>query len=129
MSAKKRALIVTDGTETIHLIAQSMAKTMPDYDVKLCSAGEFEGTDLLPAGLFFLGCEKQNPASFAYLKEMLCHINLASRKCGIFSVNKDALEYLESIVKDCEADLKPPFLPADVKDTSALTNWLKEIQV
>ena len=129
MSAKEKALIVTDGTETIQLIAQSMSKTMIDYDVKVCTAGEFEGTSLLPAGLFFLGCEKQNPASFAYLQEMLCHINLASRKCGIFSVNKDALEYLESIVKDCEADLKSPLLVSDVKDTSALTNWLKEIQV
>ena len=126
MSAKKKVLIVTDGTETIHLIAQSISKTMADYDVKLCSAGEFEGTDLLPAGMFFLGCEKPNPASFAYLEEMLKHINLASRKCGIFSVNKEALKYLESTVKDCEADLKSPLL-VDVKDTSALTNWLKEM--
>jgi len=129
VSAKERVLIVTDGTETIQLIAQSISKTMTDYELKVCTAGEFAGTDLLPAGLFFLGCEKQKPPSFAYLEEMLAHINLASRKCGIFSVNKDALEYLESIVKDCEAGLEPPFLAAGVEDSSALTNWLKEILV
>jgi len=127
VSAKKKVLIVTDGTETIQFIAQSLAKTLADYDVKIRTGGEFEGTDLLPAGLFFLGCEKEKPDSFAYLEEMLSHINLASRKCGIFSVDKDALKYLESIVKDCETDLAKPFMAADSKDTLAIANWLKEV--
>jgi len=127
VSAKNKVLIVTDGTEAIHLIAKSIAETMADCDVKTCTADEFEGTSLLSAGMFFLGCENPKPASFAYLEEMLSHINLALRKCGIFSVNKDALEYLESIVKDCEAALLTPLLVSDAKDVSNQLNWLKGI--
>jgi len=125
VSSKKNVLIITDGVKSIDLIAQSIKKSLTDCKVKVCPADKFEGTDLLPAGTFFLGCEKPHPDSFLYLKEMLSHINLASRKCGVFSTNEKALKYLSGLVKDCEADLGEPLLSADEK--LAVKKWLKKI--
>jgi len=131
VSAKKTVLIVTDGTESIDLIAQSLKNGMTDCKVKVCPADKFEGTDLLPAGIFFLGCEKPRPASFSYLEEMLSHINLAGRKCGIFSSSEKALKYLSGIVKDSEASLGEPLLATDITQKKVQTNtvkkWLKGI--
>ena len=125
MSSKKNVLIITDGAKSIDLIAQSIKKSLADCKVKLCPAEKFAGTDLLPAQAFILGCEKPHPDSFAYLKEMLSHINLASRKCGIFSTNEKALKYLGGLVKDCEADLGDPLLSSDEKP--AVKKWLKGV--
>ena len=131
MSAKKKVLIVTDGTESIDLIAQSLQNGMTDCKVKVCPADKFEGTDLLPAGIFFLGCEKPRPDSFSYLEEMLAHINLAGRHCGIFSTNEKALKYLRGIVKDCDAGLGEPLLVTDATQKKELSKtvkkWLKGI--
>ena len=91
-------------------MARSIEDALTGFNVKICDAENFDGTDLLPAGIFFLGCEEAAPSSFAYLEEMLSHINLASRKCGIFSVNERPLEYLQRILKDSEADLGEPLL-------------------
>jgi hypothetical protein len=126
VSEKKKVLIVTDGTESIHLIAQSIKDSLEGCKVKICSAENFTGTDLLPAGTFFLGCEKPAPASFAYLEDLLSHINLASRKCGVFSIKEKTLKYLSGLVKDCEADLADPLFADGVK-TPALKKWLKGI--
>jgi len=123
VSAKKKILIITDGTESIQLIANSISDAMEGCKVAVCSAEKFEGTDLLPVDTFILGCEKPNPPSFAYLQEMLSHINLASRICGVFSTNEKALRYLRGIVKDCEAELKEPLLITDSKPS--LKKWLK----
>ncbi|WP_461248360.1 hypothetical protein, partial [Treponema sp. R6D11] len=98
-----------------------------DYAVKICPAGEFEGTDLLPAQIFFLGCDSPKPASFSYLEEMLSHINLVSRKCGIFSSDKNSLKYLDGILKDCEADIGEPLLLNGGTDTTKIEKWLKGI--
>ena len=97
------------------------------FKVKICEAEKFSGTDLLPVNLFIIGCEKPNPASFGYLKEFLLHINLASRKCGVFSTKEKTLKYLCGIVKDCEADLGEPLSVKDEIKNSALKKWLKEI--
>jgi len=132
VSAKRKALIITDGTEEIKTAAKNISGALSDialsdFNVKICEAQKFEGTDLLPVNLFIIGCEKSDPASFAYLKEFLLHINLASRKCGVFSTNKSALKYLSGLVKDCEADLGEPLSVKDEIKKSTAKKWLKGI--
>jgi hypothetical protein len=122
----KKALIITDGSESIQLIARFISDALAGYKVKICPADKFTGTALLPADVFFIGCEKPNPASFAYLEEMLSHINLVSRKCGIFSIKEKTLNYLRSIIKDSEAGLGE-LLPAANSEVnkSAVKKWLE----
>jgi hypothetical protein len=120
-------LIVTDSDVSLEPTAQSIKNCLKDLTVKICSADEFAGTDLLPAQIFFLGCASPKPDSFSYLEEMLSHVNLVSRKCGIFSVNKESLEYLAGILKDCEADLGEPLLISGGTDKSAIEKWLKGV--
>jgi len=128
VSAKKKVIIITDGTQLIQSTAQSIKEVLTNCSVEICPADKFEGTALLPVDIFILGCEKPNPPSFAYLEKMLSHINLVSRKCGIFSVNEKSIKYLKGIVKDCEADLLEPFLVKDEKiHVSDIKKWLKEI--
>jgi hypothetical protein len=138
VGAKKSVLIITDGTELIEVIAKSIKKTLTGLtcddstdtnnklNIKICSAENFNGTDLLPSEIFFIGCNEPNPPSFSYLEDMLNHINLASRKCGIFSGNKKAIKYLDSIVKDCEAVCSEFLTTPDTPDTNT-TEWLKTI--
>jgi len=115
VSVKKKVLIVTDGSESVKLIAQSLEKGLTGFSVNVCTAEKFNGTDLLAADAFFLGCEKSSPASFSYLQKMLSHINLAGRKCGVFSNNEKAVKYLKSILKDSEVLISEPILAADGK--------------
>jgi hypothetical protein len=124
----KTALIITDGTQTISLIAKTLSDALDAFNVKICEAKEFEGTDLLPADIFFIGCEKPDPDSFSYLEEMLSHINLASRKCGIFSVKEKTLKYLGKITGDCEADvLEPMLISKDEIKTAIFKKWIKAV--
>jgi len=120
------ALIITDGSEPVQIIAKSISCMMPGRKVKVCSADNFSGTDLLPAECFLIGCENPKPESFSYLEEMLSHINLASRKCGLFSSKEKTLKYLLKIVKDCEANVCEPLLikNENIKD-SDIKKWLK----
>jgi len=127
VSVKKKALIITDGTEEIKAAAKMISAVMDGFKVNICEAEKFSGTDLLPVNLFIIGCEKPAPASFAYLKELLLHINLASRKCGVFSTKEKTLKYLCGIVKDCEADLGEPLSVKDEIKKPALKKWLKGI--
>jgi len=126
VSAKQKALIITDGTESIKSIAKEISAILTGFSVKICPAEKFDGTDLLPAQIFFLGCEKSEPSSFVFLEEMLSHINLASRKCGLFSVKEKTLKYLRGILKDSEADLGEPLVAenGEIKKP-ALKKWLK----
>jgi hypothetical protein len=128
VETKKTVLIVTDGADSTRALAEQISNALADHKVKVRPAESFEGTDLLPAQVFFLGCEKANPPSFSYLAEMLKHINLASRPCGIFSVKTGALTYLASLVKDSEAALGEPLLAenGEVK-AAALKKWLKAV--
>lgn len=123
----KYILIITDGSESIQSIAHIIKDSMPDYKIKICPADDFKGTDILPAQIFFIGCEKANPSSFAYLEKMLLHINFASRKCGIFSVNEKAANYLRKIFKDCEASISEPFITDGSVKKSGLNKWIKGI--
>jgi len=98
-----KALIITDGTDSIKSIAKLIKESLKGIKTTVCSADKFEGTDLLAADVFFIGCQNPSPSSFSYLEEILAHINLAARKCGIFSDNSKVIKYLKGIVKDCEA--------------------------
>jgi hypothetical protein len=132
VETKETVLIVTDGADSTQALASQIAAQISDTlagsRVKIQTAESFAGTDLLPVRAFFLGCEKTNPPSFVYLAEMLKHINLVSRPCGVFSVKAGALKYLAALVKDSEADLGEPLLAegGEVK-AAALKKWLKGI--
>jgi len=122
---------VTDGTESIQQIARAIANelagTLAGIDVKTCTAEEYKGTDILPADVFFIGCEKPNPVSFNYLARMLSHINLAARKCGVFSTDKKALKYLAALVRDSEAVMGKPLFITDAKNhADNVKAWIKE---
>ena len=110
MSGESFVLIVTDGDDSIDKIAQGIKNAASGFDVKLCHASEFEGTDLLRCSAFFLGCGAPKAPSFSYIQDMLSHINLASRKCGTFAYDKKASQYLADIIKDSEAFLKAPLV-------------------
>jgi len=127
VNTEKKVLIITDSGESLELTAQSIKNCIQDSAVKICTAKDFNGTDLLPAQIFFLGCTSPNPESFSYLEEMLSHINLVSRKCGIFSSDKKSLEYLGNILKDCEAEIGEPLLINGGTDINKIENWIKGI--
>jgi hypothetical protein len=124
VKAKKKALIVTDGTESVHQMAERIAAALTDFTVTLRTASDFAGTDILPADICFFGCASPRPASFAYLEELLQHINLAGRPCGIFSPrSKEAARYLAGMVHDSELALNPePLL-----EIPALTQWVARV--
>jgi len=128
-----KVLIITDGTEAIQSLSlniQEALNTIKEKKIKttICSARDFQGKEILPSELFFIGCEAPSPSSFAWLEEMLSHINLASRKCGIFSVKTKAISYLRSILKDSEAEIAEPLVAEDgkVKKTD-INKWVKQI--
>jgi hypothetical protein len=126
VGAQKRVLIVTDGTEPIAKAAKSIAGDITGCSVNILSSESFQGTDLLSADIFFIGCEAPKPASFSYISQLLAHINLAGRRCGVFSTNKDALQYLCGIVENCEAKLGNPVLIGE-DSADAVKNSVKEI--
>jgi len=126
--SKKKALIITDGTKTIRSTALYIKESLTDYKVRICPAKRFVGTDLLAADIFFIGSKKAKPKSFTGLSEMLSHINLASRKCGIFSVNEKAVNYLRGILEACEADFKEPLLVSEEEiKKSTVNKWVNRL--
>jgi acid phosphatase class B len=114
---EKTALIITDDSESTRKTAESIASLLTTWKVVSITAGDFDGTQLLPADIYFFGAEKSNPPSFSYLHKMLQHINLAGRLCGIFSASQEAAGYLRNMVRDSELALHPdPFLgEGDIK--------------
>ncbi|MCL2805427.1 MAG: hypothetical protein FWD26_05755 [Treponema sp.] len=127
-----KALIITDRTETIQSIAHFIKDTLTDYKFSIIPAEDFKGDELLPAEIFFLGCEDPSPTSFAFLEQLFSHINLASRKCGVFSPKENTNNYLLSILKDSEA-FAVPVLSDSLYDSkgklkeSAVNEWFKQI--
>ena len=125
MKTKKTVLIVTDGAAKTEKIAADIAGALKGNKVLTKTAAEFAGNDILPADAFFLGCENIAPDSFAYLTDLLKHINLAGRPCGVFSpAAKKTTDYLAGLVKDCEAALNPEFLTGPA---SGIKNWAKSV--
>jgi hypothetical protein len=126
VETKKHVLIVTDGAESTVRLAGQIAAELKKHDVVIRAASDFAGTDLLPAAVFFLGCEQPEPPSFAYIAEFLRHINLAGRSCGVFSSGPaKAVTYLRGLVSDCEAVLGEPFTAKD--GAAGLKQWVKSI--
>jgi hypothetical protein len=125
VKTKKNVLIITDGAPATVKMAANIAGALKGNKVLTKTVAEFAGNDILPADAFFLGCEKDAPDSFAYLTDLLKHINLAGRPCGVFSSGtKKTAGYLAGLVKDCEAALNPEFLTAS---TSDIKNWAQNI--
>jgi hypothetical protein len=126
VKAKKTVLIVTDGSAGTDKLAGEIAAALKDNKVSMKAASDFKGNDILPADAFFLGCEKPGPAAFAYLADLLKHINLAGRPCGVFSNGSEkAAKYLAGLVKDCEAALNPEPLLAG--DGLHVKNWAQSV--
>ena len=128
MSEKKSILIITDESEKSGNAAKQIASSLDSlksYKVLIKAASGFVGTDLLAADILFIGCEEPSPLSFTYLEEMLLHINLAGRSCGVFSSSAKAVKYLSKIVKDSDISLKAePFLA----DSSAdISEWASRV--
>jgi hypothetical protein len=128
VSVEKKALIITDESESIQSAAKIIFDALTEFNIKICTAVNFMGTDLLPADIFFIGSENPEHESFAYLKDLFLHINLASRKCGIFSTNENAIQHLCCMLKDSEADLGELLLVREDKEKKAIIeNWLNKL--
>ena len=126
MKSKKTVLVLTDGSEGTLKIAEGIVSALKDSKVSMKTASEFRGNDILPAEAFFLGCEKAKPASFAYLADVLKHINLAGRSCGVFtSGSMNAAKYLAALVRDSEAALNPEPLLAGSE--AAVKKWAQKV--
>jgi len=127
-----KALIITDGSESIQsialLIKESLKNENSGIKPVICPASDFKGNELLPAEVFFIGCETPSPSSFSWIEDFFSHINLASRKCGIFSVKTKTVNYLRGILKDSEAGIAEPFLAenGNAKKTD-IKKWIKQI--
>ena len=103
-------------------------ESLGGYQTITRCANFFSGTDLLPASAFLLGCEKPRPLAFAYLEDLLLHINLAGRPCGVFSADRKALRYLSALVNDCEARKgKPLLLKGGTVHSAALDKWIQNL--
>ncbi|MDR1566359.1 MAG: hypothetical protein LBS48_03630 [Treponema sp.] len=126
MNVKKNILIVTDGAESTVKMAEALAVVLKGSKVTVKDAAYFEGIDLLPVDAFFIGCEVPTPSSFGYIEELLQHINLAGRSCGVFSPgSKQAAQYLARIIRDSGAALNPaPLFAAGRKDLNA---WAEKV--
>jgi hypothetical protein len=126
VKSKKCVLIVTDDAESVKKIAGYIAGALEDARVLTRTASEFSGTDILPADIYFFGCEKPYPGSFSRLSNILGHINLAGRPCGLFSPNSgEAVKYLAAMVRDSELALRAdPFLTGQAED---IGNWVAEV--
>jgi hypothetical protein len=125
VKAKKTVLIVIDGTEQTAKMANGIGAVLKDKAVTIKAASLFAGTDILPADAFFIGCEDPKPASFDYLSDLLKHINLAGRSCGVFSPRSEkAAAYLADLLADSEADLYSQPLFAHDADVSG---WVEKV--
>ena len=120
VKTKKNVLIITDGSEKTAEMAAGIAAALGNCNVSLKSAPEFKGNDILPAEVFFIGCEKPEPDSFSYLSDLFGHINLIGRPCGVFSSGSEkTVKYLAGLVKGSEAALNTAgFLSGQGKDIS-----------
>jgi hypothetical protein len=125
VEAKRRILIVTDGTESTQKIGEEIAKKLKGNQVVFKKSPDLCGTDILPADVYFFGCESPHPQSFDYLERVLFHINLAGRPCGLFSPHsQEAIRYLATLVHDSELDLKAePYLGIKSEDIGA---WIQK---
>jgi hypothetical protein len=122
---KKSVLILTDGAPGTEKMAADISGMLKGNRVVTKTISEFAGNDILPADAFFLGCENPAPESFAYITDLLKHINLAGRSCGVFSPGtRRTVGYLAGLVRDCEVALNPEFLTSTLPDVK---NWARNV--
>jgi hypothetical protein len=125
---EKTVLIVIDGTDAVKRVSDEVSAALDGYQAVVRTAESFAGTDLLPAHAFLLGCGTAKPASFSYIAELLSHINLSGRPCGVFSPDKKALHYLSGLVKDSGAvEGEPLLLEGEGADASQIQDWVQKI--
>ena len=126
VKTKGNVLVITDDSEVTTKMAAEIAKALSGKKVSIKKASAFIGSDLLPADAFFLGCEKPKPDSFEYLADVLRHINLVGRPCGVFSSGTEkSAKYLTGLVKDCEADLNPTVVVSGAG--ADIENWAQSV--
>jgi hypothetical protein len=126
VESKKHILIITDGAESTGKMAEHIAGALQDARVVILTASAFSGADILPADIYFFGCEEPRPASFSYLEALLNHINLAGRSCGLFSPNSEkAAQYLAGMVHDSELVLNA--VPFVAGDPGEIQRWVAEV--
>jgi hypothetical protein len=126
VESQKSVLIITDDAASTRELAARIAAELKGHKVCMLSASRFSGVEILPAELYFFGCEAPHPPAFAYLEEVLRHINLAGRSCGVFSPQSgEAISYLSGMVKDSELSLHPqPLFTADLR---FISDWVKTL--
>jgi adenine phosphoribosyltransferase len=106
-------------------MAEQIAAAAGDHQVVSLSAADLTGTELLPAEVYFFGCAEPHPVSFAYLAEVLRHINLVGRACGLFAPqSQGALHYLSDMVHDSEITLNLSPLTADTPEPR---QWVQDV--
>jgi len=100
-----RALIITDGDPATTALAARVGAALPrPFEPAVVTAAELQPEDLLPAEVFFIGCAIPGPPAFGPLEKLLRHINLAGRRCGVFTPGPEsAAAYLRALTADCEA--------------------------
>ena len=109
-------------------IAAGIKKIAAGYTVSVIEADGLSATDLLPAHIFFLGCERRKAFSFYYIENLFAHINLAGRQCGIFSTHSTALKYLASFLRSSGVKTGRPLLAGnDAIGGKELEKWIKSI--
>ena len=129
----KKILVISDSSPPIQGLAGEISAlcnndAFPGYAVSTVEAENFTGDMLLPAHVFFIGCELPKPNSFIYIEDLFEHICLAGRPCGIFSTNAKALKYLAGLLRSSEASLGIPFLAQNkTHGNGALKKWVQGI--
>ena len=133
MEENKKITIIIDDAVATQNLAKNISDVIRDFPfvgftVLIIDAKQFMATDLLPANVFFLGCESPKPGSFDYIEDLFEHINLAGRKCGIFSSNGKAIEYLGNLIKKSEASIGVPLISLEENvDKTELKDWIHSI--
>jgi hypothetical protein len=126
VKTRETIAIITDGTASTRELAEKIRKGIQGCRVIMIAASDFSGADILPADVFFFGCDRAHPPSFVRLEKVLEHINLAGRSCGLFSPgSEEAIEYLAGIVGDSE--LIPASKPLFASDTADIAAWIDSI--
>jgi hypothetical protein len=115
VKTKRKMLIILDNGAVTRKVTENIAAilgTAPfeNWSAAVTSVKDFSPTMILSANAFLLGCEKPELPEFTGVKELLKHINLAGRPCGVFSSQAGAVKYLSGLVHDSEAALGSPFV-------------------
>jgi hypothetical protein len=107
-------------------MAEKIEEALADCHVVSLKASGFSGCEILPAEIYFFGCEKPYPPCFKYLEQILRHINLVGRPCGLFSPESDeAIDYLSGMVRDSELVLCAE--PLFSSDMEGIKNWVGDL--